>query len=51
MLCMLEDNAFTDPYGVFFSTEKCAFCLKKNAVLCLFLKNNSPSKSVIFCSK
>ena len=34
-------------YGVFFSTKKCALYLKKNAVLCLFLKNVSPYKTVV----
>ena len=34
-------------YGVFFSTKKCALYLKKNAILCLFLKNVSPSKKVV----
>ena len=33
-------------YDVFFSTKKCALYLKKNAILCLFLKNVSPSKRV-----
>ena len=34
-------------YGFFFSTKKCQFYLKKNVILCLFLKNVSPSKRVI----
>ena len=34
-------------YGVFFSTKKCAFYLKKNAILYLFLKNVSPSKRMV----
>ena len=34
-------------YGVFFSTKIYAFYLKKNAILCLFLKNVSPSKTVV----
>ena len=29
--------------GVFFSTKKCALYFKKNAILCLFFKNVSPS--------
>ena len=34
--------------GVFFSTEKCEFSLKKkNSISCLFLKNVSPSKRVV----
>ena len=33
--------------GVFFSTKKCAFHLKKNAISSLFLKNVSPSKRVV----
>ena len=32
--------------GVFFSTTKCGLYLK-NAILCLFLKNVSPSKRVV----
>ena len=40
-------------YSVFFSTKKCALYLKKNAILCLFLKHVSPSKWVecMFYSK
>ena len=38
---------FIETYGVFFSIKKCAFDLKKNPILCLFLKNVSPSKRVI----
>ena len=34
-------------YGVFFSTKICALNLKKNLILCLFLKNVLPSKRVI----
>ena len=34
-------------YGVFFSTKKCALYFKKNKILCLFLKNVSPSKRVV----
>ena len=37
----------TTIYGVFFSTSKCAFYLKKNAILCLFLKNVSASKRMV----
>ena len=33
--------------NVFFSTKKSAFYLKKNAILCLFLKKISPSKRVV----
>ena len=33
--------------GVFFSTKKKCILLLKNAILCLFLKNVSPSKWVI----
>ena len=36
-----------DPNGVFFfyqKKKKCALFLKKNAILCLFLKNVLPSK-------
>ena len=43
-------NRIYDPYpnGVFFSSlKKCAFSLKKNAILCLFLKHVSPSKRVV----
>ena len=34
-------------YGVLFSTKKMCILLKKNAILCLFLKNVAPSKRVI----
>ena len=34
-------------YRVFFSTKKICTLLKKNAILCLFLKNVSPSKTVV----
>ena len=34
-------------YGVFFSTKKNQLYLKKNAILCFFLKNISPSKKVV----
>ena len=33
--------------GVFFSTKKMCILFKKNSILCLFLKNVSPSKRVI----
>ena len=33
----------------FFSTRKCALCLQKTAILCLLLKNASPSKKVVCC--
>ena len=35
-------------YGVFFSPKKCALYFKKNAISCLFLKNVSPSKRVVY---
>ena len=34
-------------YGVFFSNKKKCTLFKKNAILCLFLKNVSPSKRVV----
>ena len=37
----------TNTNGVFFSTKKCALYFKKCNVVFLFLKNVSPSKSVI----
>ena len=33
--------------GVFFSPKKYALYLKKNAILCLFVKNVSPSKRLV----
>ena len=34
-------------YRVFFSTKRMCTLFKKNAILCLFLKNVSPSKSMV----
>ena len=44
---LIITNYNNNTNGAFFFSKLCALYLKKNAIFCLFLKNDSPSKGVL----